>query len=401
MNLPCELQSARTAARTWLFVWFGFLACSPSLSPSSRNAGQPADGERNLAPPAAAGGRSGTDPADPAEPDGDEDNDLIHDDGPEDFEQAQAGGELRAHPLDGWSGERIDQALASDPSALGCMSLGSPNAGSLLNGVEPSDSELFKLVSPGSAWATSETLEYLARAIRVVHEEFPGTAPLMLGDISAKGGGPLRPHISHQSGRDVDIGYYYLNGATWYARGTAKNLDLPRTWAFVRALIAETDVDLILIDHSIQALLREHARKIGEDAEWLESIFKGGLGLRPIIRHARGHATHIHVRFFNPIAQETARRAYDSLVRQKLVPPQNAYVHHRVKNGETLGMLAKKYRTTVRAIQNANRLRGTRIRAKAVYAIPVAGTAKPRLEPLRVPARRTPPLRRKLASTER
>ena len=58
-------------------------------------------------------------------------------------------------------------------------------------------------------------------------------------------------------------------------------------------------------------------------------------------------------------------------------------------------------RHTVKAIQNANRLRNTRIRAKAVYAIPVAAPAKPRLDVVRVPARRVPPLRRKLASSQR
>lgn len=336
----------------------------------------------------------------PDESEGEPDDDF-YDDHPEDDVESSIDGETRPHPLDGWSAERIEQALASDPAALGTISVGSPNAGMLLNGVQAADNELFKCVSPSAAWATSETLEYLTRAIRAVHDEFPGTPPLMLGDISAKNGGPLRPHVSHQSGRDVDISYYYKTNAVWYARGTAKNLDLHRTWAFVRALIAKTDVDLILIDHSIQKLLREHALSIGEDPEWLESVFRGRAGLRPIIRHAKGHATHIHVRFFNPIAQETARRAYDALVRMKLVPPQRAFVHHRVKSGETLGMLAKKYGTTVRAIQQANRLKNTRIRAKAVYAIPVASPVKPRPEPVKIPPRRVPPLRRKFASSQR
>jgi len=381
-------------------LWLGFLACTSTVEPPRSQAalarpasGSPAQGlgaSRPLDAPESGG----------AEPEGDDDL-VPHDDGIEgDDAENSVVGELRAHPLDGWSLEHIDQALASDPASLGAISVGSPNAGLLLNAVQAQDGPLYKVVSPSAAWATTETLEYLARAIRAVHQEFPDTRPLMLGDISITGGGPLRPHISHQSGRDVDIGYYYTTETVWYARGTRKNLDLPRTWAFVRALIAETDIDLILIDHSIQRLLIEHARRIGEDPEWLESVFKGGTGLRPIIRHARGHATHIHVRFFNPIAQETARRAYDALVQRKLVPPERAYVQHRVKNGETLGMLAKKYGTTVRAIQNANRLRNTRIRAKAVYAIPVRAPAKPKTDPIRIPPRRVPPLRRKFASSE-
>ena len=38
-------------------------------------------------------------------------------------------------------------------------------------------------------------------------------------------------------------------------------------------------------------------------------------------------------------------------------PPQRAYVYHRVRNGETLSVIARKYRTSVRRIMRANNLR--------------------------------------------
>jgi membrane-bound lytic murein transglycosylase D len=38
----------------------------------------------------------------------------------------------------------------------------------------------------------------------------------------------------------------------------------------------------------------------------------------------------------------------------KYVPPKRQYVYHRVRRGETLSHLARKYRTSVRAIANAN-----------------------------------------------
>jgi membrane-bound lytic murein transglycosylase D len=38
-------------------------------------------------------------------------------------------------------------------------------------------------------------------------------------------------------------------------------------------------------------------------------------------------------------------------------PPQRAYVYHRVRNGETLSVIARKYRTSVRSIMRANNLR--------------------------------------------
>ena len=299
------------------------------------------------------------------------------------------------HPLDGWSDERIDHAVVSDLASLGPMSVGTPNAGGLVNGVQAVASPLYSLVSPGSAWGTQETIDYLNTAVQAVHTEFSDTRPLALGDIGARHGGPLRPHISHQAGRDLDISFYYRDSTQWYARGTRENLDFPRLWAFVRALIAQTDIDLILLDHGLQQPLKEYALSIGEDAAWLDQIFQGKAAQRAIIRHAPGHATHLHLRFFNPISQETARRCYASLARHKLVKAPEQYLTHKAKKNETLAMIAKKYGSTVHAIREANGLRSNLIHEQAVYRIPVSGggVRVPRLERVRVPARRPPPAR--------
>jgi penicillin-insensitive murein endopeptidase len=299
----------------------------------------------------------------------------------------------RPHPLDAWSDAQIAQAVAHDLQSLGPMSLGSPNAGALLNGVQASENQFYKPISPSGAWATQETLDALAVALSRVHEQFPDTAPLALGDISGKNGGPSHPHVSHQSGRDVDIAYFYNDGAGWYARGNAKNLDLPRTWAFVRALLSETDVDLILIDHSIQVLLEDYAKQHGDDAGWLSGVFRGVPGkLRPIIRHAPGHATHIHIRFFNPIAQETARRCHGFLLQAKLTQAPQSFITHKVKKNETLGMISRKYGVPVPRLRAVNGLKSSLIREKSALRIPVAsrGPAGPGPR-LRVPTRRLPP----------
>lgn len=300
------------------------------------------------------------------------------------------------HPLDGWSEERVERAVTENLASLGSMSVGTPNAGALVNGVQASASALYTLVSPGSSWGTTETIESLNTAVRAVQSEFPDTPPLALGDIGAKRGGPLRPHISHQAGRDLDISFYYRDGTHWYARGTSDNLDFPRLWAFVRALIASTDIDLILLDRGLQKPLEDYARSLGEDASWLEQVFHGKGGQRAIILHAPGHATHLHLRFYNPIAQETARRCYSALVHHALVKTPERYLTHKTKKNETLGMIAKKYGSTVSAIREANGLRSNRIREQAVYRIPVlggGGVRIPKSERVRIPARRLPPPR--------
>jgi hypothetical protein len=304
------------------------------------------------------------------------------------------------HPLDGWSDDRIEHAVTTDLASLGPMSVGTPNAGGLVNGVQAQASALYTLVSPGGAWGTQETLDYLNTAVQAVHGEFPDTPALALGDIGARHGGPLKPHISHQAGRDLDISFYYRDGTRWYARGTSENLDFPRLWAFVRALIAKTDIDLILLDHGLQQPLKEYALSIGEDPAWLDQVFQGKGATRAIIRHAPGHATHLHLRFFNPIAQETARRCYAALSRHKLVRAPEQYLSHKAKKNETLAMIAKKYGSSVRAIREANGLHSNLIHEQAVYRIPVTGGGSlriPRTERVRIPARRPPPARREPA----
>ena len=364
-------------------------ACAPTQRTPEVAQSEPPKGEAAVSHEVPVGAVEHAEaPAGDGEEDTPDDGGEDHDDGP------PSTGEERPHPLDGWTEQAIKDAVSNDMKKLGPMSLGNPSAGLLLNGVQATKSDLLDPVSPGAAWGTEETLSYLERALRKVHEEIADTPPLPLGDISVEKGGPISPHVSHQAGRDVDIAYFYRKDSRWYRRGNAQNLDLARNWAFVRALVSETDVELILIDNSIQGLLREHALSIGEDPVWVDSIFRGGGGMRPLIRHARGHATHVHVRFFNPLAQETARRAYAALVERGVVPPVQSFIQHRARRGDTLGKLSKKYGVSVVAIKQANRLKKSLIREKHTYLIPVAN---PRPAPpsrrLTFPPRRVPPER--------
>lgn len=295
------------------------------------------------------------------------------------------------HPLRALSKEEIRARLKSDPESLGSISVGLPNGGRLLNGVRLPEDPRWVLVDPANAYGTRETVDYVIAAIAEVVEQHPGTPPLHIGHLSAPRGGPLRPHLSHQSGRDVDLGYYYRGGEAWYQRATRQNLDLARSWTLVKALVSHTDVRFILIDRSVQALLREHALTSGEDPEWVADLFDGTPGKSSaLIRHAPGHASHLHVRFYNPLAQESGRLTYQALVEEKVVEPPTHYISHRVAKGETLVHLAKRYGTTVREIKRANRLRSNTILAKKTYKIPSKGPATSG-EPPGVPPRRVPP----------
>jgi penicillin-insensitive murein endopeptidase len=214
----------------------------------------------------------------------------------------------------------------------------------------------------------------------------------VIGDISRPDGGRLNRHRSHQAGRDADIGFYFRTGeAGDFRRPGRQDLDVARTWTFVRALVTDTDVDRIFIDRALQRVLYAHALAAGEDADWLDDIFgRRTAGKNATIQHERRHQDHMHVRFFNPMAQERGRLAYPLLVEARLVP--GPTVTHRVRSGETLSHLARRYGASVSAIRTANGLRGSFLRAGRSYTIPVR-KAPVVSDPVVVPPRRLPPAR--------
>jgi LysM repeat protein len=188
------------------------------------------------------------------------------------------------------------------------------------------------------------------------------------------------------------VGFYYKGGqARWFGPGTSANLDLPRNWALVRALVTCTDVETILLDTRIQQLLYKYALSISEDKAWLDRVFQFSRGSRDaLIRHVAGHRTHYHVRLYSPLAQELGRKVFPHLVETKIIQPPVFTVRYVVQRGQTLGYLAARYGTSVRTIMQANGMTTTQLRAGRAYRIPVRAAVPP-IEPLVVPLRRLPP----------
>jgi murein endopeptidase len=281
--------------------------------------------------------------------------------------------------------------LRTDIGALGPMSIGQAHGGVLVAGVQMPAGTNWEVVSPGLAWGTKETVDGLAHAVDSVAARFPNTPKAFIGNISASRGGHLPPHVSHQSGRDVDLGYYLSEGHRWYATANASNLDRPRTWHLVRTLIADSDIDLILIDIQVQKILKAYAQEIGEDPAWLDQIFQaGGKSQRPILFHAKGHASHLHVRFYSPAARELGRRAYRVLLARHLITPPTLHITHTIKPGETLSHLALRYKVTPEAIKKANAMTSDLLRLNKPYKIPQTGGV-PLPDRVAVPVRRAPP----------
>lgn len=369
-------------------VAIGAPGCAARSAPAPATATPPARGPiAAAAPPAAL--PPPPDCAMPAEEDAADAEHTTVDDG---FEApAVSAASAAPLPFADLSDADLAARLRSDVSALGPMAIGQAHGGVLVAGIQMPPGANWELVSPALSWGTKETVDGLAHAIDAVAARFPATPKAFVGNISAARGGHLPPHVSHQAGRDVDLGYYLAEGHRWYAPANAANLDRSRTWHLVRTLLADSDIDLILVDRDVQKLLKGYAREIGEDPAWLDQIFQvGGKSARPVIFHAKGHATHLHIRFYSPMAQELGRRAYRTLLARHLITPPTLFITHTTKPGETLSHLARRYKVTPEAIKKANAMTNDLVRVNKPYKIPQTGGV-PLPERVAIPARRIPP----------
>jgi len=307
--------------------------------------------------------------ADPAESPEEDDDDS----GDEANAETESTSAVLVHPLAGLSDAALRDAFRANPTTLGSISVGSPNAGRLINGVRPPESTLYELVDPEHAWGTQETVDALCHALAAVARQHPGTAPVSVGHLSARHGGPLRPHRSHQSGRDVDLGLYYSKGpARWYTRSNGENLDVARTWTLIRVLATDSDAEMILLDIHLQKRIEAHALSVGEDPDWVRLLFYGNGVRPPLVRHSPGHATHLHLRFRNPIARRSGQRLESLIAELRPPAPRPApAISHVARSGDTLQKLARRYCTTMSAIRAANRMRGYQLKAGQRYVIPV------------------------------
>lgn len=214
--------------------------------------------------------------------------------------------------------ERFQRGKLSDPSALrvgqklavwvdgGVVSGfgGDRDKGVLSSGIVLPPGKHYTVKWEAGAWGTNETIRAIQTGIAAYKGRMPGGPKVHIGDISRRGGGPFKPHRSHQHGRDVDIGYVLKGDDATEARfrgANEKNLDVARTWRLLMSFIETDDVVYVFVDYKLQKLLYEYARdQRGASEEFLDEIFQYPRGRRRahgIIRHWKGHVNHFHVRF--------------------------------------------------------------------------------------------------------
>ena len=183
-------------------------------------------------------------------------------------------------------------------------SVGAPNRGRIENAAPFPQGEgwVLREFRPRS-YATRQTVRTLALALAEWHERFPDANPVKLGELSKRGGGRVRPHKSHRTGRDVDIGYVMLepDEGHRFVGATADSLDAQATWGLVSRLLASGAVESIFMANSVQEQLIPYAAEAMGEAE-LRATFSilepnPRAKKKAAVKAVRGHDDHMHVRF--------------------------------------------------------------------------------------------------------
>jgi len=187
--------------------------------------------------------------------------------------------------------------------------MGTANEGRLFGGQELGAAGHGWIQKGRNGFGTNETIQLLRWALGETVTAFPGTAPVYIGDISQEGGGSLLPHRSHQSGRDVDIGYYHVNDRPLrgFVDATSESLDVEKSWFLLEKLLLTGQVQYVFMDYRVQEWLFLMALNRGWSETDLKKLFQYPRGPRAHtgkIRHAPGHLNHFHVRFVCPDGDE-------------------------------------------------------------------------------------------------
>jgi LysM repeat protein len=178
-----------------------------------------------------------------------------------------------------------------------------PQRGRLVNGRKLPKHQAYTIKRSHNVYGTPRTIKLIGQVVDRYERRVPGGPKLRMGDISKDGGGPMNGHLSHQEGRDVDIGLVLqgkLADRLHFSGANSDNIDLRRTWALVEEFIATGEVRYIFLDYQVQKLLYEYAKQNGVPKQKLDEYFQYPRGIgrnHGIVRHWRGHRNHIHVRF--------------------------------------------------------------------------------------------------------
>ncbi|HVY46578.1 MAG TPA: penicillin-insensitive murein endopeptidase [Minicystis sp.] len=191
-------------------------------------------------------------------------------------------------------------------------SIGAPNHGKLEGASHLHRSKHLLVRKGAEAYGLPQLTRALRHAADRVGSKYRGSV-LLVGDLSAKDGGPLTHHNSHQTGRDADVGFYVMNEkgkpvgvkhfVAFDGKGVGKELtwarfDDARNWFFVESLLKDQKaaVHYIFITNALKARLLAYAQKHHASKELVARAAAAMMSPQ----EADPHDDHFHVRVSCP-----------------------------------------------------------------------------------------------------
>jgi murein endopeptidase len=180
------------------------------------------------------------------------------------------------------------------------LSIGTPTKGRLVNGVSfPEAPDLYQLRKPAQAYGSSHTIKTAIMAISEFRRRSKYTRELVIGAVSLPRGGRFRPHRSHQSGRDIDIRLPVRASVDHHKPPRANEVDWRAAYRLIKAFADTGEVQYIFLEHRLQKVLYRAAQASGASKKELAALIQWPRPAKTnngVVRHAKGHTSHIHIR---------------------------------------------------------------------------------------------------------
>jgi LysM repeat protein len=202
---------------------------------------------------------------------------------------------------------------------------GNPSSGRLVKGILLPLSSLWRRGKKDELWTSSHTLATLIEAFTRLRVDSGYDGEVFIGSISRRRGGKFRPHVSHRTGLDIDIRLPLLPTVPLATYPTPDAVDWPALWELIEALLETGEVSVIFLDQRLQEHLYWAARRDGKTPEELAPIIhwpRKDKIWEVIVRHARNHRGHIHVRLLcGPDEARCKPRRSETLERRGWIEP--------------------------------------------------------------------------------
>ena len=199
---------------------------------------------------------------------------------------------------------KVTEVADDEPSSES----GDPWNGTLEHGEPLPQGDGYVVRRPNRAYGATHVIDHLQDAIAEVRARLPRLHTLAIGDLSRRGGGRLAGHVSHQTGLDVDVGFYFTTVPAGYPDSfhvADDTLDAARDVGAAERVRAHRErdhrraADLPRLRRA-GAPLQVRARRTARPQRELDRVFQYPRGKDEqagIVRHWPHHADHMHVRF--------------------------------------------------------------------------------------------------------